>query len=555
MDQRPKLQRKVKNNITPQLVWEGKHTPAPVVPPVPQLVEIFAPSNNHVIPDTQYALSDIKSSETPPAFELSMPNSLFLGDNQDVLTHLLANGYSGKVKLIYIDPPFDSGVSYHRKVRLRGPKALTMQTSADHVFGQQAQFHDRWSENAYLQFIYDRLPLLHELLAEDGSLWLHCDHRQVHHLRVLLQEIFGEANYLNTIAWRSQVARGAKVNAFYFPFSTHYIEIFAKNRRAPTTWNALKKQIVLTEQAAAHEFMRDGRGFFRTSDPGAYTFASLKALHAEERLYAPYGGAIVVDEATQRVYASNGGNIGVKYYLADLGKGKFAVERAIDNLWDDVPGLGTTPGEDLGYPTQKTEALLERIIRTATNPGDLVLDCFMGSGTTMVVAQQLGRRWIGCDNNQGALLTTRRRLQALPKTGQPAPTFALYHLLREPVPPDNLPSTALQAEIAITRQAEPNTAIRVELIKVTAPRIMAQLTQTGLYPAQEPLDWRTLVDCVAIDPTYDGQVFRSALVDAPLKKSSQVRGLYTVATPPGPTCVAVRITDLLGEELIITTNV
>jgi adenine specific DNA methylase Mod len=211
-----KVQRKVKNNTTPQLNWEGKHAPTAVTPPAPRLVEIFAPHTDGEIRNTKYEIVEPSPSALAHS-ALGIPNLLFLGDNQDVLAHLLANGYGGKVKLIYIDPPFDSGVNYHRKVRLRGPKALTMQTSAEHIFGQQAQFHDRWSENAYLQFMYERLPLLRELLAEDGSLWLHCDHRQAHHLRVLLQEVFGAANYLNTIAWRSQVARGAKVNAFYFP--------------------------------------------------------------------------------------------------------------------------------------------------------------------------------------------------------------------------------------------------------------------------------------------------------------------------------------------------
>jgi hypothetical protein len=338
-------------------------------------------------------------------------------------------------------------------------------------------------------------------------------------------------------------------------FIFHYIEIFAKNRNAPTTWNPPKRQIVLTEQAAAHEFMRDAQGFFRTSDPGTYSFASLKMLHSEGRLYAPYGGTIVVDEAAQRIYASKGGNIGIKYYLAHLGNGKFAVERAIDNLWDDVPGLGTTPGEDLGYPTQKTEALLERIIRTATNPEDLVLDCFMGSGTTMMVAQQLGRRWIGCDNNHGALLTTRRRLQAMRNSEPTRSAFAIYHLGGDQGTVDLLPPVTLEATVEITRLTEPEATLCVELTQVVSPQIVAQLAQTGLSTDAQTPDWRTIVDCVAIDPSYDGQVFQGVIVDAPLKKSSQVRGHYTLAAPPEPTCVAVRITDVLGEEVIVTKRV
>jgi DNA modification methylase len=531
-----------KTNGTPTLTWPGKHAPQAITPQAPQLVEIFAPRANAT--DTS-----LPNSQSP------ISNTLFYGDNLAVLTYLLNSGYGGQVKLIYIDPPFDSGTKYRRKVRLRGPKAPTMQTSADHVFGQQVQFHDQWNENSYLQFIYERLPLLRDLLAAEGSLWLHCDHRQVHHLRVLLQEVFGAENYLNTIAWRSQVARGAKVNAFYFPYSTQFIEIFARQRRAPTTWNPPKKQRVLREREADAEFMHDGRGFFRTSDPGAYTFASLKTLYQEGRLYAPFGGEIVVDEARQRVYASNGGNIGVKYYLTDLGKGKFAVERAVDNLWDDIPGLGITPGEDVGYPTQKTEALLERIITTATNPGDLVLDCFMGSGTTLAVAQRLGRRWLGCDNNYGALLTARRRLQAMAAKQADAVGFTIYQMSLEQTAAAPPIGQRLQATVEIERLAAAPAMLQVTVNAVHSPLISAQLAQNTKIDPGTAAEWRTFVDTIAIDAAYEGSVFRPALVDAPLKKSAQVQGCYHLAAPTATTRVAVRITDLLGEEVLITKEV
>ncbi|CAN5861286.1 hypothetical protein BH10CHL1_BH10CHL1_27210 [soil metagenome] len=519
---------------TPILSWPGKHSPQPLVVSPVQLVEIFDPNNTLRIP-----------AETPH-------NALFWGDNDAVLTHLLANGYRGQVKLIYIDPPYATGVKWGRKIRLRGPKAPTMQTSADHVFAKQMQYSDQWSDNDYLQFMYERLLLLRELLSENGSLWLHVDHRQVHHMRMLLQEIFGADNYLNTIAWRSQVARGAKVNAFYFPFSTHYIEIFAKNRNAPTTWNLAKKQIILTETEAAREFMYDQRGFFRTSDPGTYSFASLKALHAVGRLYAPYSGELIIDEATQRIYASKGGNIGVKYYLTNLGHGKWAVERAVDNFWDDIPGLGTTPGEDCGYPTQKTEALLERIIRTSTDPGDLVLDCFMGSGTTLAVAQRLGRRWIGCDNNRGAILTTRRRLHSASLRSNPKSAgFAVYQTDAVSEPPAQLPERA-QAQVEIARNPTDKTLICVTITDFVSPTMTAQFALTFKPGNTSSIEWRALVDCIAIDSAYDGQIFHSILVDAPLKKRDQVQGFYTLAAPLVGSCIAVRITDLLGEEVLVT---
>jgi adenine-specific DNA-methyltransferase len=524
------------DNEWPVLHWPDKKAPAAVTPGKAQLCELFAP-------DWATAVT----THGPDAAQ-SEPNALYFGDNRDVLAHLLDRGLGGKVKLVYIDPPFDTGSVHRRKVRLRAPKAPTMQTAADAVVGAQTQYHDRWRDGAYLQFIYERLPLIRELLAEDGTLWLHCDHRQAHHLRVLLQEVFGGDNYLNTVIWRSQVARGAKVKAFYFPFSAHYLEIFARNRRAAPTWHPPKKQIVLNESEAARAYFRDERGFFRTSDPGTYSFASLKTLHNEGRLYAPYSGEVVVDETAGRIYASNGGNLGVKYYLTDLGRGSWAVERAVDNLWDDIPGLGTTPGEDLGYPTQKTEALLERIIRTATDPGDLVLDCFMGSGTTLAVAQRLGRRWIGCDSNYGAIQTTRRRLHALALAVPAAASFALYRTENTPLPAPG----PLQAQLRIARLADHPTTITVTIDTVHSPELAALVEQSPRAAALAAGNWRTLVDCVAIDPAYDGQLFRSSIVDAPQKKSDQVIGHYSFLVSAAPITVAVRICDLLGQEAVFT---
>ncbi len=264
----------------------------------------------------------------------------------------------------------------------------------------------------------------------------------------------------------------------------------------------------------------------------------------------------MIDEAEQRIYASQGGNIAVKYYLTELGKNKWAVERAIDNLWDDIPGLGTTPAEDLGYPTQKTEALLARIIRTATNPGDLVLDCFMGSGTTLAVAQQLGRHWIGCDNNWGALVTTRRRLQTLSQPGATGnPSFVVYCEQTGKNDPASAVAPSLQAQIVVVRNPLARTEICVQIVAVESPLLVALLAQQPTPRPSTIENWRLLVDEVAIDPDYDGHVFHSRLVDAPRKKSEQVKGIYTIPAPIATTTVAVRITDLLGDELLIVQSI
>jgi DNA modification methylase len=499
------------------LQWAGKRAPQPIPPPSPRLVETRAPR---------------PPGEGDPG---AWSNLLFHGDNLSALSRLLADGRAGQVKLIYIDPPFASGADYARRVRLRGARGGRAFDAGGYALGGQTQYSDAWADDDYLQFMYARLFPLRDLLSEDGSLWLHCDYRRAHHLRLLLDEVFGPDNYLNTIAWRSQVARGAKVNAFYFPYSTHYLEVYARNRACPTTWNPVRKRTVLTETQAARAFMRDARGFFRTSDPGTYSFERLKALHAEGRLYAPRGGEVIVDQEARRVYASLGGNIGVKYYLQPQGKGRHAVERAVDNLWDDIPGLGTTPGEDLGYPTQKTEALLQRVVAVSTNPGDLVLDCFAGSGTALAVAQRMGRRWIGCDANRGAIQTAVRRLG---QTG--APPFAVYRLGDDAETAGPQP----QARVTVARD-DGRLAVRID--DFASPAIAERLARHA-DAAFKIADWRSMVDSVAIDPDYDGQVLRAALVDAPMKKHALVAGVYTLEAPPGQATVAVRITDIMGGE-------
>ena len=509
---------------TPTLTWPEKHAPLPVEPARLVLQETFEPFGR-----VPLRADDALASEW---------NRLFLGDNLPIL-HALAASEAARFKLIYADPPYGSGVKWARKVRLRGPRELSRR-----VILRQPEYEDRMDDAHYLQFMLDRLVVLRELLAEDGTLWLHCDHRHTHHLRALLAEVFGAENWLNTITWRSQTARGAKSGAHYFPHSAHSIHIFRKNARAAVTWNAPKRRLVLSEAEAAAEFMRDDGGFFRTSDPGAYTFESLKRLHGEGRLYAPYGGAILVDDEHRRITCSHGGNIGVKYYLTDLGQGRHLVERTVDNVWDDIPGLGTTPAEDTGYPTQKTTALLERIVSVATNPGDWVLDPFSGSGTTLVMAQRMGRRWVGCDASPRAVDTALQRVSGLvleevrDDPNAPAPHAAL--LVAQPAEAPEAAGPVPQAHLLITRNAVGAARIRVDIAGYSSARL------EQLLPAV-PVDWRAVVERVAIDPDHDGRVFRAALADAPPRRNRTVAGSYEVEVPATAATVAVRITDILGD--------
>ncbi|MBI3960926.1 MAG: hypothetical protein HY328_19110 [Chloroflexi bacterium] len=505
--------------------WLGKRLSVEVTPPSARMIERFATTHGQ-------------------------GGLLLHGDNRESLAWLLAQGNAGKAQLVYIDPPYDSGVAWTSRVRLRG-KAAT-------VIGERAEYTDTWPPGGYLQFMAERLLLLRELMAANATLWLHCDYRRQSHLHLLLEEIFGPECFLNTIAWRSQTARGAKVHAHYFPHSTHYIHIFRRSADTAPVWNPPRREIVLSRAEAAAQFMEDEAGFFRTSHPGSYSFEKLVELHTAGRIYAPHGGTVIVDKAERRVYASNGGNIGVKYYVEKRGRNRFVVTRSVDNLWDDIPGLGTIPSEDVNYPTQKTTGLLRRIIETGTNPGDLVLDAFVGSGTTLAVAEELGRRWIGCDDNWRAVRTSGLRVTDDRVTGWQGEVVTEGTIWQ--IGDDGMMGAGddgargwqgegvtggPEAEVSVTR--EPG-GLRVEIRAFRSPAVEQLLAQAGVERLE---DWRATVQAVLIDPAYDGQIFQARLVDAPKGKSALVKGLYHLPVGDGAgEPVAVRLVDVAGGELL-----
>lgn len=328
-------------------------------------------------------------------------NKIFWGDNLQVMSHLLKD-FRGQIDLIYIDPPFDSKADYKKKIKLKG-QAISNDSSAF----EEKQYGDIWTNDEYLQFMYERITLLYHLLSKEGVLYLHCDHRKVNHLKCLLDQVFGLEGFKNQITWRRQIPRGMKVYAQYYSFSADYILIYSKGINP--TWKRQVRVSTITREEAEKKYYHDENGFFRTSDPGSYSFESLVELNSQGRLYAPKNGDVIIDYKNKRVYGSNGGTVAVKYYREEQ-NGLVLEESTIDNIWDDIPGMGIVSSEFIGYPTQKPEKLLERVIEASSNPGDLVFDCFMGSGTTQAVAMKLGRRFIGADINLGAIQTTTKRL-------------------------------------------------------------------------------------------------------------------------------------------------
>ena len=377
----------------PMLDWVGKR-PIDTISNYPaQLVETYNCEN----PEKEPTYDKFKDG----------PNLLFHGDNKEILSALLVQGFRGKIDLIYIDPPFASGADYVRKVALRGKKENL--EAEGHSVIEQTQYTDIWANDNYLQFMYERLILMRELLTDNGSIYVHCDWRMNSYLRLAMDEIFGKSNFLNLVTWRRQIVRGMKTHAEFMPFSSDYIYLYAKDKNN-AIWNKIEKVNTISLKEAKRKYKKDDKGFFRTSDRGAYSDESIIKLYQEGRIHVSHGGKLLINDGKVSVTA---GKIAIKYYRETVGD-KVIEKTVADNIWDDIPGLGITPHEYLCYPTQKPEALIERIIKASSNENSIVLDCFVGSGTTAAVAEKLDRRWIAADINKGAIQTTIKRLQKLP---------------------------------------------------------------------------------------------------------------------------------------------
>ncbi len=390
----------------PMLTWVGKRPLRNVTAYPAQLVETFNPVRAvHELP------LQGNWQDWPSAFPRA--GLLFHGDNKDVLAHLLANGFRGKVKLIYIDPPFDSGADYVRQIALRGVSGATKIDGEGYNLGEQLQYTDIWANDNYLQFIYERLLMLKELLAEDGSIYVHCDQRRAHHIRCLLDEVFDSQNLLAEIVWQRSNSHN---DATYFGIVHDTILAFSKS--GEPKFNRIYLPISQKTADNWYRNIEDGSG-------RRYNLGNLVSPHPRPNLMYEWKG-IKPPAMGWRVSKERMENLEEKGLLVVVGKGdkktlkvkQYLDEskgRLLSSWWDDISqirGYGSTD-EKADYPTQKPEALLARIVEVSTDLGDITLDCFVGSGTAASVAQKLGRRWIAADINKGAIQTTAKRLQGV----------------------------------------------------------------------------------------------------------------------------------------------
>ena len=274
-------------------------------------------------------------------------NKIFWGDNLQVMSHLLKE-YRGKIDLIYIDPPFASDADYKKKILIKG----TGSAESDSSSFEEKQYGDIWNNDEYLQFMFERLTIMRKLLSDNGTIFVHCDWRVCSYMRLLMDEVFGKDCFLNEIIWNYS---GGRVGHNFFGRKHDNIYWYAK---------------VYGNQTFNYDDVRQ--------DYAQSTLARNK-------------------------YKNNGSNERVLDYKPNE-EGKFP-----EDVWT-ISIINPFAKERVDYPTQKPERLLEDVIKASTNKGDLVFDCFMGSGTTQAVAMKLGRKFIGADINLGAIQTTTKRL-------------------------------------------------------------------------------------------------------------------------------------------------
>lgn len=379
-------------------------------------------------------------------------NKIFWGDNLQVMSHLL-KAFRGKVDLVYIDPPFDSKADYKREIKLKTKNVGT----SNHAF-EEKQYGDIWNNDGYLQFMYERLTLIKELMSDLGTIFLQCDWHKSHHLRCILDEIFGPENFVNKIVWkRGHAHSDGTQGASHFGRLHEEILIYTKSGKGifnqqytPYEQEYIDKYYKFIDEETGRRYWLDniqgpggaakGNPYYEVMGVSRYWRYSREKM---EKLISE-GRIVQTSPGTVPKY---------KRFLDEM------PGRPVQDVWDDIrslAGMGASTKERLGYPTQKPEALLERVINTCSNEGSLVFDCFMGSGTTQSVATKLKRRFLGADINLGAVQTTTKRLikvlEAPAVLGEARPIgFEVYNvnnydIFRNPVEAKALLASALEIQ-------------------------------------------------------------------------------------------------------------
>ena len=395
-----------------ELIWDGKYKDGKKVAPVRialpfQTIETV----NESVQDRQKALDLFASGR-----ETEWRNRLIWGDKKYVLPSLLPE-FAGKVNLIYIDPPFDTGADFSYAATIPDSPTTDEDETASFVkepsILEQKAYRDTWGRglDSYLQWFFETVTTLHELLHETGSIYVHIDEHVGHYVKCVLDEIFGNDSYRSEIVWqkirssKAQSARYGNVHDVIFFYSRGASLVF-NSPRIPHSTKYIESHYRNIDDETGRRYMLDN--FTQAGNGPARRFAT-------KLLEPPPGKHWIwsqerIDQGMKegRIVFTKEGMPRLKRYLDEV-EGNF-----IEDIWTDIPPINSMSQERVDYPTQKPETLLERIIKASSNEGDLILDCFAGSGTTSAVAEKLNRRWIACDLGRFAIHTTRKRLLGIP---------------------------------------------------------------------------------------------------------------------------------------------
>lgn len=371
-----------------ELVWNGKtNEVANAILPF-QIIEQVDEPRAEKKANLQFDLFDVDGRGRQLQ---GWTNKLIWGDNKLILSSL-KNGplrdeieKQGGIKLIYIDPPFDVGADFSMNIEI-GEDTFTKKAN----ILEEIAYRDTWGRgtDSFISMIYERLTLMRDLLAEDGSIYLHCDWRVNSYVRLVMDEIFGAMNFRNELIWHYGQRTEPREKQFDRKHDT--ILFYAKS--------AETRLFTTTEIWTREEFI----------------------AHRHD---------VVLDEDGREYIVTDGGKGRPRYrrYVDEvIEKGK-----PIDSVWD-IQLLNSSARERMGYPTQKPESLIERIVKASSSEGDLVADFFCGSGTTAAVSEKFGRKWIASDLGKFAIHTTRKRMigvqRQLKANGQDFRAFEILNL-------------------------------------------------------------------------------------------------------------------------------
>ncbi len=398
-----------------ELIWEGKYDEygnrreikLPSTPYPLQKIEAIDEPHDRLkadrwINDSFLDEDKFNESNHPDNFR----NMLIWGDNKLIL-HSLLEKYRGQIDLVYIDPPFDVGADFTMDVQI-GDSNDSLQKEQSIL--EAVAYRDTWGKgtDSYIHMIYERLNLIRELLSDKGAIYIHCDWRVDSLLRGVMNDVFGYDNFRNMVVWKkSQGARG--VSAGLRNYIRLYDSIIYYSKTQDNIYN--NQKMGYSEATLRMFKYEDEFGRYRLNILRNYSQETIERLDGEGK-----------------IFTDTKGKKHLKQYLTDDSG------VSLPDIWTDIPPIGHTSFENCDFPTQKPEALLERIISASTNTDSIIADFFCGSGTTLAVAEKLGRKWIGADLGRFSIHTTRKRMlqvqRELHLSGKPYRSFDVYNLGR-----------------------------------------------------------------------------------------------------------------------------